>query len=249
MADPRYLVVACYEDPRQRFSLQLNSDKRLHLKTTREMYQKLGLEGKKMDKKGTRYEIVLDLQDARYAQDSPARRKTLKNLRYFFDAKLFDILISCSPSATKKLQHFLSCESILFVAHNAAESSRILSTPCPLIACPASELPQLDDLEEWDLWLGGIVNSLNLLLPETKMDPFFGVCRISDGETRMAMHSTLRAPIITAELIAEHLESLDGCADEWDLVALVGRNSTNSSGFSIYLQPDHCFLCCSSVTN
>lgn len=244
------IVVASYSDLLERFSVHLRSDKILRINLAREMYQKLGVEGKKLDKRGSRFEIAIDLGGASGSWDGPLRARIHKNLQSFFGDKTCAILLGCSELAAPKLQALLQSRKLSVVEVDVFESqARLNHIAMPPIVFDPLELPASEDLEEWNLWLGAIINEANLLVPGKRVDPFIGVCRLPEGKPCEVMHHTLRAPILATEVIVEHLETLAGRADDWDLVALVGRNSRTLGGFALYLRPSLDFLLCSSTTS
>lgn len=235
-------IYGYYDDPKGRYSLDLK-DKQLHMNVSKELYEKLGLEGKKSP--DGRFAIVLDLQDAKICTMSHKFRNRLLELSSQVLKGQMEVLFACSTSVFPLIRDLMETQKISFKQQKFESNLEEINDAI----VPEFDIknPITEELEEWNLWLGATITKPNILLSGSKVDPFISTCQLPNGaSTTKVYHFQARSPtLILPALICEFIEGQ--CrAMGWKNICLVCKNHSGG-GFAMYLNPQLDFVCCCST--
>lgn len=232
------LVVGSFQETTDRFSLRLRSDKKLVLALSKEMYEKLGIEGTKLDKCGERFIIELDLTSiSLQSPEHKFRARLLENASNLFKKQPLCFIFSCSTSASPQLKAVfpqleqLKCQ----IKHVNYAKIRTMAIETPL-----QRIPEMEMIEDFGLWVGSLISGANNLRGVTT-DPFIAVCPVPDGgPERNIVHLALKSAIVPTLSLIESMEQLLEAIPTYDYLVLVGKNARG--GFSMLIDPLHNFL-------
>ncbi|PJF18946.1 hypothetical protein PSACC_01227 [Paramicrosporidium saccamoebae] len=223
-------VYGYFQEPRERYSIELKS-RRLVADVSKEMYEKLGIEGTRLNKTGSRYRIDFDLQDSRIMTVGHKYRvRLLENVSRVFKDPL-EMKLVCSATVFGLMAPHL--KDVQMTAFTCA--ARTIDLPVPEISISEENIANSDDMEEWNLWLGSIVTRSNVLLDCNKVDPFISSCRLPDGPTHSITHIRLSG-LISPLQISEIIESLPLNKS----LCIVGQSL--QGGFAMYLDSKKNYL-------
>jgi hypothetical protein len=237
------LVTAFYQDSRGRFSILLKEDKKIIMKVAKEMYEKLGLEGRKMNKSKSEFIIEIDLTASNMQVGQRVRMRLLENVANVLKMPL-KIHFACSKTASTRLNDLLYTLKIQPQLEDLAISTTEHDVSVPEIRIATDRLPKVDELEELGLWLGALTCDANIV-NGTRVDPFISTCQLPDGGEKHLFHSqlTIKDSIIPSLSIAELLEALTREEGDWTNLILTGTDQ-RGGGFSFYLDKALNFVFC-----
>lgn len=232
-------MVGSFQETADRFALRLGSDKKMSLTLNKEMYEKLGVEGRRLDKCASRFVVELDLASASLqSPEHKFRARLVENASNLFKERPLCFVLSCSASASSQLETiFPNLEPLAHKIRRATQAK----TRTMAMETPLHRIPEAEVLEDFGLWVGSITSGANNL-GVANVDPFISVCPIpGDGPERNVLHLALKSPIVPILPLAESIEQLLEAITDHDYFVLVGR-SAGGSGFLMLVDPLQNFL-------
>lgn len=242
-------VMAQCVGARDRYRLQLRSDKQLHLTVRKEFYEKFGMEGRPVDRDRSHFLIVLPLLGASLQVGGRLRKRLLEHSASLLPPHL-EAHFCCSARAAEQLTAlFASLKYPAPIAHVLPVQRLQHELPVPELASAA--WPGSEQLEEWNLWCGAICTQSDLLLQGGRRDAFISVCRLPGKEgpsTPIFYDRLLSSAPLPGTMAAEVLETAVQTLQAGQAVCLVGQTSgapgAAGTGFALYVNDRLDYVLC-----
>lgn len=227
--------------------IRLDLDKTMTLDMSKPAYERFGMEGRRLGKKGSKFRVFLPLTSPAFALGQKKRQRLLECAAVFFQGQSLQWNLVCSDLAWNNLGPMVADLSKVQIEIERREC--LLSVPLPM------EMDQRSDelkeaLEDHVLWMGAITTNSNLLTEphSSRPDPFISTCSLPTGTDKLVslfhyQFSSGDIPMLNTRVV-ELIESIGAVLTG---PFYLGGTDGNASGFMMRIDPSLDYFYCSTV--